>query len=429
MEIDWQNVTFEFEAEEFQQTTSEIIAPTMVQQPQQINNLPKRSRKEMEEFIVQVPQKVEELGEFLMFPQDDSQYIEDNEDVIYPQQNEHIEIKETTGKVIFYCELCSLDFPSIAYFKRHQNTKKHQRALRMEQQGKKVNQKKQYVRRNSVNTRTIQVKREVCQIKQEKMRIPDEYQTTNNQFANSASITDLTSEEISILHMIDDQLMKIESENTAKDFYENFNFDLDIENEPAAKIQKMSTIEEIMADLVASSKEQAQQKLRHPLFEVQQQPIVQVQQQQQVKVQKITQKVQIKEEQSKIQCQMCPRAFNLRCHLTQHMNIVHSGNRNFKCTKCGKKYPSQELLNQHMEKHLGDKPFRCSKCVKSYNNKVDLKRHFKTHEEIRDYICNMCGGGFVRSDHLEKHLLVHQRQIEDGRLVKRRGPAVKSKVF
>ncbi|XP_070489914.1 putative zinc finger protein 840 [Chironomus tepperi] len=381
----------------------QIIQPTEVQpitEHPQLVQPTKRSRQQMEELPelkdyldriidenVNLHQQHQHFETDLDLDSIITEYgiVEDNEDVKLPQQHQAIEHNSNeTG--IYYCEPCSLDFPSIAYFKRHQNTKKHQRALKMQQRGKKVNQKKQYLRRN-----------EVSQIKQQSM-------TGNNQFQHTNSINNLTSDDQSRLNMIDSQDSKTD---TAKNFYENF--DLDIENEePAAKIQKLSPVEEIMADqsfvqhqtvrgnvLISRTASQLPQT-RQPLAHIQQQaPAI----------------LQLQQPKSKIQCQICPRTFNLRCHFTQHMNMAHSENRNFKCSKCGKKFPDQESVDSHMEKHLGDKPFRCSKCVKSYNNKVDLKRHEKTHEDVKDHICPICGGGFVRYDHLEKHLLVHQRKM------------------
>ncbi|XP_070489951.1 putative zinc finger protein 840 [Chironomus tepperi] len=338
--------------------------------------------------------------------------IEDDEDVPLPQQHQYIEHNNESDDAIYYCDACSLDFPSIAYLKRHQNTKKHHRAMRMQQRGKRVNQKKKYIRKDEINAGS--------QIKKEVRTIADFFQQKDS------TINNLTSDDQSRLNMIDSQDSKTD---TAKNFYENF--DLDIENEePAAKIQKLSPVEELMTDQplvqhqtirgnvlisrtssqpLAHVQQQQIAEIQHrPIAYVKQQPIAQSQQH---PVQQAPAILQLQQPNSKIQCQMCPRTFNLRCHFTQHMNMAHSENRNFKCSKCGKKFPDQESLNSHMEKHLGDKPFRCSKCVKSYNNKVDLKRHEKTHEDVKDHICPICGGGFVRYDHLEKHLLVHQRKM------------------
>ncbi|KAL7043444.1 hypothetical protein ACKWTF_001506 [Chironomus riparius] len=494
MDFDWETVRFDFNLEENHFTSHDLYVPesnqSVDQQPQQNIQPVKRSREEMEQdevFVFEVPVKSDDMNKSVVsiayqvphspeeikyedsndFNPDDlieEEIFEDDEDVKYPQQENHIEYKNASGDIIYYCESCSLDFPSIAYLRRHQNTKKHQRALGMERRGKKVNQKRKYVRKNEVKpglsfnvkqevrkiTDIFQVKQEVKRVpqvvKQEVIRIPQvvKQEVMTSPWYNQSdvrqdvsSITELTQEDIEILHAIDDQIFMLESEKTAKDFYENFNFDDD--DTPIEKVKQFSTVEDILTDLIASSepffknmpsnvvpKSQAIKQVpqfSEPMVQVphfsrpivQAQPLVYVKPavhiQHQQRILQQPAQMMIKEEQpkSKIQCQMCPRTFNLRCHLTQHMNIVHTGNRNFKCTKCGKKYQSQELLNHHMEKHLGDKPFRCSKCVKSYNNKVDLKRHFKTHEEIKDHICKICGGGFVRSDHLEKHLIIHQK--------------------
>lgn len=391
MEIDWQNVTFSYEDEINNMTSYE---PNLLVQPA------KRSRQEMEkEILTIIP-----ADESILFINHNEFLEDDDEDVKFLQQNKQIKIESSTA--IYYCQTCSIDFPTIAYFERHQKTKKHQRALRMEQQGKKFYQKRSYVRKYGVKPVNLGIE-EAWIIKQEKeeVQIKPEFMTSNIQFQN---ITDLTSEEVTLLHSIDDQIIKIDSENTAKDFYENFDIDLDLGNvEAVAKIEKLLSTEKIMEDLISSSesftvkRESENHQQSQP--EVQQPTTPQ-------KLEKILENTSQPQPKSKIQCPMCPKSFNLRCHFTQHMNIVHSENRNFKCPICGKKYQTQELLEQHIEKHSGEKPFKCTQCDKSYNNKIDLKRHAKTHDEVLDHICQRCGWGFVRADHLEKHMKMHQKR-------------------
>jgi len=414
MEIDWQNVIFDYDAEANCFTTFEQDEQHFANHQQQnIQVQPvKRTRKEMEEEVIiyqvpleheqhenrfaynsdfQIEEEVFQDDENVRIPQQSLQVpqpsfiqviFEDDENVKIHQQTSHLMQKSESGDAIYACTSCTLDFPSIAYLKRHQNTKKHQRALKMEQRGRKVNQKRKYVRKNGVKPANFQPAKEVSMLT-ENLQVNHEVTKRTDNIQDLNSITDLTPEEIELLSLIDDQVMKIESEKSAKAFYENF---MDNENEePAAKVQKLSTVEEIMEDLITSTVQVSQNSQFVQDHRVQAKPT------------------------SKIQCQMCPKTFNHQCHYTQHMNIVHTGNKNFKCQKCGKKYPQQELLDIHMENHTRIKPFKCSKCEKSYNTKFDMKRHEQSHNKVKDHICNVCFSGFYRYDHLENHMEIHQR--------------------
>lgn len=111
-------------------------------------------------------------------------------------------------------------------------------------------------------------------------------------------------------------------------------------------------------------------------------------------------------------CDVCSKTFTKRCYFTQHNKTAHIGHKPFKCPRCGKKYQTQELLDDHLMKHDGEKPFKCELCPKSFNHKTDLKRHTILHTTEKPHICGQCGKGFVRKDHLQKHLGSHMRKME-----------------
>ena len=113
-------------------------------------------------------------------------------------------------------------------------------------------------------------------------------------------------------------------------------------------------------------------------------------------------------------CNTCNKTFAKRCYFTQHNKTAHVGHKPYKCVKCGKKYHTQELLDDHMIKHGSDKPFKCEvpNCPKSFNHKTDLKRHSILHTTEKPHVCQQCGKGFVRKDHLQKHMGSHMRKME-----------------
>ncbi|XP_014230208.1 zinc finger protein 260-like [Trichogramma pretiosum] len=79
------------------------------------------------------------------------------------------------------------------------------------------------------------------------------------------------------------------------------------------------------------------------------------------------------------------------------------------CTHCGKEYPTNYKLQEHMRKHTGERPFQCSLCEKAFRSKIGLAQHTATHTGQFDYSCSTCGKGFQ----CKSYLIVHQRVHSD----------------
>lgn len=111
-------------------------------------------------------------------------------------------------------------------------------------------------------------------------------------------------------------------------------------------------------------------------------------------------------------CLICNKSFAKKCYLTQHNKTAHVGSKPFKCSKCGKKYDTNEALNEHLSKHTDAKAFKCKQCPKAFVHKTDLKRHEILHQAEKPHVCEMCGKGFIRNDHLVKHIQSHKKKME-----------------
>ena len=70
---------------------------------------------------------------------------------------------------------------------------------------------------------------------------------------------------------------------------------------------------------------------------------------------------------------------NIR-NLREHMVVVHSDDRNFKCN--------------------------FDLCSKSFKRKADLNFHMKSHAAIK-FNCEICGKDFTTSSNLRRHVLIH----------------------
>jgi hypothetical protein len=116
---------------------------------------------------------------------------------------------------------------------------------------------------------------------------------------------------------------------------------------------------------------------------------------------------------SEYRCEICDKSFNKSCYLTQHNKTFHSGDKPFKCQRCGKRFPCDASHEEHVAKHGGDKPFKCEQCPKAFNHKTDLRRHLCLHSGTKPFSCTQCGKGFIRKDHMVKHMDTHTKKLNN----------------
>ncbi|XP_034556054.1 uncharacterized protein LOC117824630 [Notolabrus celidotus] len=118
-------------------------------------------------------------------------------------------------------------------------------------------------------------------------------------------------------------------------------------------------------------------------------------------------------------CALCGKTFKKKWDLTQHL---HSGERPYSCSVCGKRCNYKGHLMSHMLVHSGEKQFSCSECSKRFTQKYDLTLHMAHHRGEKPISCSVCEEQFSWYSQLKNHKCVggqvselNQKQSEETR--------------
>ncbi|XP_044267714.1 zinc finger protein 484-like [Tribolium madens] len=99
----------------------------------------------------------------------------------------------------------------------------------------------------------------------------------------------------------------------------------------------------------------------------------------------------------------CPKMFNRKQSLHNHIASIHSEKRNFLCNICGASFKNRDNLRYHMKKHTGA-PHLCTYCGRTFMQAGHLKYHMWRHTGEKPYKCNKCHKGFVSKWVLTMHV-------------------------
>ena len=78
---------------------------------------------------------------------------------------------------------------------------------------------------------------------------------------------------------------------------------------------------------------------------------------------------------------------------------VHTQEKNFQCSECGKAFQLSGNVNKH---HTQEKEFKCKRCLKSFARKSSLLSHMGCHSRVKPYKC-FCGKLFKHNITLQSH--------------------------
>ncbi|XP_028456204.1 zinc finger protein 84-like [Perca flavescens] len=106
-------------------------------------------------------------------------------------------------------------------------------------------------------------------------------------------------------------------------------------------------------------------------------------------------------------CSKCAKRYGSKSSLKRHMR-THSGLKYVRCSVCKKGFLRESHLQRHMITHTGEKAFSCSVCKKAFGYKATLQKHMTTHTGEKRFSCSVCKKCFAWSCSLKRHLRTHK---------------------
>ncbi|XP_057175068.1 telomere zinc finger-associated protein isoform X2 [Triplophysa rosa] len=114
-----------------------------------------------------------------------------------------------------------------------------------------------------------------------------------------------------------------------------------------------------------------------------------------------------------VECPTCHKTFLSKYYLKVH-NRRHTGEKPFKCAKCGKCYYRKENLLEHEARNCLKRTevtfclcqvFSCSKCTMTFTKRQELRLHTVTHTGEMPNKCTSCSEQFMQKKDLRSHMI------------------------
>ncbi|XP_011503402.1 PREDICTED: zinc finger protein 850 [Ceratosolen solmsi marchali] len=107
-------------------------------------------------------------------------------------------------------------------------------------------------------------------------------------------------------------------------------------------------------------------------------------------------------------CTKCGKRFHSKARLRRHM--VSHRNKMVACDECGEEFPDGRALVSHRHSHnkdLGGRTFPCRECGKTFGSRSSQQIHIRIHTGERPYGCRFCWKAFADGGTLRKHERIH----------------------
>uniref|UniRef100_A0A0K8TK27 C2H2-type domain-containing protein n=1 Tax=Lygus hesperus TaxID=30085 RepID=A0A0K8TK27_LYGHE len=115
---------------------------------------------------------------------------------------------------------------------------------------------------------------------------------------------------------------------------------------------------------------------------------------------------QQRKEPEKLNCPVCGKTFPKECTLQQHMRSLH-GEKPWQCTVCSKTFTTKYFLRKHKRIHTGETPYECGICHKVFTFQQSYHKHMLYHTDNKPYCCSHCGRFFKELSTLNNHERIH----------------------
>jgi len=96
----------------------------------------------------------------------------------------------------------------------------------------------------------------------------------------------------------------------------------------------------------------------------------------------------------RFKCETCDKKFSMAANLCSHQ-LVHTCERRFACDMCDKTFTCMSLLRRHKFLHTGERPQVCEVCKNTFSEASSLRAHMHTHTGHMPYVYETCNRKFA----------------------------------